>query len=897
MEATTVSVALALKQHQEGRLLEAQQSYRQLLLFDSKEALAWQGLGAIAYHQGCFDEAIDALRQALELQPNNCLLLSNLGAAYRATGRLAEAETCYRQALRLRPDFAEASNNLGNVLKEQGRLDEATARYELAFLAKPQYAEAHNNLGLAFKAQGKWKDSAAQFQVAAQVRPDWAEPHFNWGLLDRDQGRPEEATQHLLTALNLQPGLAQAHHALGLILYSQERLGEAAAHFETALRSQPDLAEAHHYLGLTWQRLGQIDMAEQHFQHALRLRMAQTQASTPHLPERRESGQAEVLKQSGLGSPQSEQTPTSVLFPQALALMRQGRLDEAATALQEVLGLQPEFAEAHHQLALVLHRQGQPDEANAHGLEAVRLDPDNAEAYLTLGKIQLKLSRLDEALLSFFQALRAKPDLPQAAMHVGAVLREQGYLSRSAAYLRYALHLRPDLAEAHDKLGQTLYELGEWEEAAVAYQEALIQVPNSVSALSHLGSLLEDLGQPEEGRCLLQQALDLGPEEFQTQIHFGTSLVNQGRFEEAKAHFLQALTLRPDCAAVYFLLARDSGYQFSDKERGHIQEMLQRDSLPLRNRISLHFALAHVLDRERNFEKAFLHCDHANFHKRELLRRQGHAFQSEAHQQFIDRLISLFDKSFFQRVASFGSPSVLPVFVVGMPRSGTTLVEQILASHPAVFGAGEIRQMKNFVAKLPSELGSPEDYPECLSSLEGPRARRLAESYLLELSRLGGGKARVTDKVPMNFHNLGLIATLLPKAQIIHCRRDPRDVCWSCYFQNFREVPFACELQVLGAYYRQYERLMAHWKRILPMPIFEVCYEELVEDPERISREMLGFCGLPWDGACLAYYETPRMVRTASNRQVRQPVYKHARGHWKNFESHLSPLLNELYPD
>jgi hypothetical protein len=236
----------------------------------------------------------------------------------------------------------------------------------------------------------------------------------------------------------------------------------------------------------------------------------------------------------------------------------------------------------------------------------------------------------------------------------------------------------------------------------------------------------------------------------------------------------------------------------------------------------------------------------------------------------------------------------VPVFIVGMPRSGTSLVEQILASHPAVHGAGELRLMKHFTDALPAELGSTAEFPECLDRLDKAACHRLAEAYLGDLHRLAPDKARITDKLPLNFHNLGLIATLFPEAQIIHCRRDPRDVCWSCYFQNFREIAFACDLQMLGAYYRQYDRLMAYWKDMLPTPILDVCYEELVANLEHVSRQIVAFCGLPWDKACLDFHQTQRVVRTSSNIQVRQPLYRKSIGYWKNYEPYLGLLMKSL---
>jgi tetratricopeptide (TPR) repeat protein len=856
-ETTADMLATALRHQQAGDLPQAEQVYLQVLQADPAQADALHGLGGIAYQRGRYDQAIAWLRQAVASQEASAVLHSNLGAAYRAAGRLAEAEDCYRQALRMRPEFAEASNNLGNVLRARGRLAEAAARYRLAVLARPNYAEAHHNLGLALK----------------------------------EQGRPEEAAGHLEEAVRLQPAFAEAHHALGLVRLEQDRLDEATGRFREALRLEPHRHQAHFHLGQTLQRQGRLDLALPHLLEALRLKKAQAAAfPPPPAATATDTPPAEVLAQPSDRPPD----PAEPHLRRGLTLRCQGKLDDAAAAFRQALHLRPDCAAAHAHLGLTLKMQRQVDEAVWHCREAVRLDPDLAEAHQALGQALGAQGKLAEAVAAFHQVLRVRPDFAEAFLGLGTALREQGHLERAILYLREALRLMPDLAEAHCQLGLALADQGDLELAAAAYREALRLRPDSVAALSHLGILLEELGRAEEGRTLLEQALRLDPADFQVHVHHGMSLVNQGRFAQARNHFLQALAIQPDCAAAYYSLARDSNHPFTAEEIDRIKALLRQEFLPLRDRINLHFALARVYDRARDFAEAFAHCDQGNARKKELLQLQGTAFQAEAHARFIDRLIAFFQPGYFRQVQSFGSDSELPVFIIGMPRSGTSLVEQILASHPAVFGAGEIRNLKQFVTELPAELATPADYPECLARLDREGAARLAGQYLAGLRRLGGEKPRVTDKVPMNFHNLGLIATLFPRARIIHCRRDPRDVCWSCYFQNFREVPFACDLKELGAYYRQYERLMAHWRAVLPVAVFEVCYEDLVADPERLSRELIAFCGLPWHEGCIQFYETRRVVRTASNMQVRQPVYRKAVGQWKNYEAHLGPLLEAL---
>jgi tetratricopeptide (TPR) repeat protein len=555
---------------------------------------------------------------------------------------------------------------------------------------------------------------------------------------------------------------------------------------------------------------------------------------------------------------------------------------------------------------MTLKIQKHLDEAVAYCTKALQLAPDSADTYVTLGAILADQGKLEEAVVRFRHSLRIEPRHIEAWVKLATALREQGRLDSALAHLEHALRLPPLYlplasggdteggAEAHYQLGMALAEQEKPDEAIRHYREALRLKPDWVPALSHLGILLEESGQTEEGRRLVERALTLGPEQVPVRVNCGISLANQGRLPEAREQFLKALSVDPDCPAAYFFLARESKHSFSPAEIGRIKDLLSRDGLPLRDRINLHFTMARILDHDKAYDDAFRHCERANACKRELLRLQGNTFRADIHHRFVDRLTATFDHDYFRRTQDFGTPSDLPVFIVGMPRSGTSLVEQILASHPSVHGAGEIPALRQLVATLPAELGTSADYPECLSRLDRQTSRRLADQYLERLRQLGGEKLRVTDKVPMNFHQLGLIGTLFPRAQIIHCRRDPRDISWSCYFQNFREVHFACDLAMLGAYYREYERLMAHWKAVLPVSVLEVCYEELVEDVERVSRQIVSFCRLPWHDACLSFYETRRMVRTASNTQVRRPIYKDSLGKWKNYASHLGPLFTAL---
>ena len=352
-----------------------------------------------------------------------------------------------------------------------------------------------------------------------------------------------------------------------------------------------------------------------------------------------------------------------------------------------------------------------------------------------------------------------------------------------------------------------------------------------------------------------------------------------------------------DSQALYFLseLAAAGAYQFPEEEQGRLRELAARPDLPIDDSCRLHFALAQLLDRSGAYDEAFAHFRRANDLRKEVDRRCGNVHDPAAQAVYTDRQLAWFTPEYFQRVRGFGSESELPVFVVGMMRSGTSLAEQIIASHPRVHGAGELRDISHLVGTLAQRLGGVSEYPHCLAQLDAAMTRALADEYLQRLRELGGNAIQVVDKFPTNFLYLGLIATLFPRARIIHCRRDPVDTCLSCYFQNFGEpLPFKLDLAHLGHYYREYERLMAHWVRVSPVPIFELCYEELTADQEAVSRRLLAFCGLDWDEQCLRFNETARAVQTASALQVRRPMYRTSVGRSRHYAAHLQPLLQAL---
>jgi len=361
--------------------------------------------------------------------------------------------------------------------------------------------------------------------------------------------------------------------------------------------------------------------------------------------------------------------------------------------------------------------------------------------------------------------------------------------------------------------------------------------------------------------------------------------------DRAMECFRESLRLDPTMAASSLNMSRARRFGEADlPEISRIEGLLQEAGLSEEGRINLHFAIGKMFDDCKRYDKAFEHFREANRYKR----RRVH-FDGEHYQRWHGRIHDVFSRGFFESHARVGEASERPVFIVGMPRSGTTLVEQILASHPHVHGADELTTIFDIVCSLEGRAAGNAKYPDIISAVDDAALRWGARQYLDTLDGIDAQAARITDKMPTNFFHLGLIAVMLPHAKIIHCRRDAMDTCLSNFVQMFAEGHYySYDLTDIADYYRGYEEVMAHWREVLPIPMYEVQYEELVEDQERISRELVDHIGLEWDDRCLAFHETQRAVRTASNWQVRQPIYKSARKRWKNYEKDLLQLKSDL---
>lgn len=436
-------------------------------------------------------------------------------------------------------------------------------------------------------------------------------------------------------------------------------------------------------------------------------------------------------------------------------------------------------------------------------------------------------------------------------------LRNEARLEEAERVCREALALNANDAELHRVLATILHEAGRYEDALASFDEALRIDPSSAKAYKQLATVLAD----------------------------------HGRVAEAMSAARSALECRPDYVAVLSIIASLKTFASADDDDLATMEALvqQGERMETSDLMLLHFALGKAYEDLGDFDRAFEQFRAANALKRLTL---DHDVESE--ERLLERVASVFESSLFDRLAGVGSPSEVPVLIVGMPRSGTTLIEQILDSHPAVRGGGERRDLREIVSAI-SALSGGVGFPEGVPDVTPDHLRALGEGYARRLHSLAPEAARVTDKAPGNFVFLGLVRLCLPQARIIHCMRDPRDTCVSLFGRNSSDALFSFGLRELGRYYRAYERLMEHWREVLPEGwILEVRYEELVEDFEGGVQRIVEYCGLPWDPACLSFHRNRRVVRTQSFMQVRRPLYRSSVGRWRRYEAHLQPLLETL---
>ena len=569
------------------------------------------------------------------------------------------------------------------------------------------------------------------------------------------------------------------------------------------------------------------------------------------------------------------------------------RFAEAEAVYRRAIEIKPDYADAHNHLGTTLRDLGRPDEAERSLREAVRLRPDYGDAQNNLGNLLRETARLEEAEQAYRLAMKLiPPQHPRFAVllrNLAAVLHDLDRNPEAEAACRASLQREPQDPATHDSHATVLRELDQHDVAEAAQRRAVALEPDNGVYYLDYALLLKAMGRVSPGETICRRSLQIDATNVDAVNCLGGLLFDLGRMAEAEETMRRSLEMAPEKASFHLSYAATHRYREGDDHIADMERLAARaEDFPDLDGAHLHFALAKAYEDVGASDLGFDQLLLGNAAKRRTFEYD----EADTLGQ-IERIKQVFTKEFINRHKRGFKLADGPIFILGMMRSGSTLVEQILASHPQVFGAGELTLFRQALA---GQIGQQARYPDAVLNMSPAAIDAVGVAYEARLRQEAPSFKRITDKYLHNFLYCGLIALALPHARIIHTVRNPVDTCLSIHSKLFTgHHPYAYDLAELGRYHRAYQSLMDHWRQVLPEGIMiDLAYEDLVGDLEGQARRLLDHCDLPWDDACLAFHRTDRAVRTASATQVRQPIYKSSVGRWKPTEALLRPLTDAL---
>jgi len=677
-------------------------------------------------------------------------------------------------------------------------------------------------------------------------------------------------------------------------LFNRGQLPQAARVCQQIINSRPGLSDAHNILGVTLAAMGRTDDAIAAIKRAIKIN-AKASSYQANL--------GEILRQAG-------------------------RIDEAAEALETATKLDPKNPQALNNLGIISYEKRNYKDAVELYKRALSVRPDMSEALNNLGNALRTTGDIDGAIKAYQDALTIREIYPEAYNNLGTLLQQDKKLEEAEHALKKAIQQNPRYVEAHNNLAllyssqkkeidalrilgdalkfapknvQTLLitakiqlRRGALPAAEQAARLALQQEPENGEAMTVFGQILHETDRYDEAIEVLEKALKMNPENPEAQNFYGVALKSVGRLDEAREHIIKALKLNDAMYGAYANLN-----DLVDFSSGDGEELFNRmdaifessNNLEAEHLLPLHFAYAKALDDRGEHKRALDHYIVGGRMKRAQLEyKESETFE------FFDAIRDAFPKELFDKREFAGIDDERPVFIIGMPRSGSTLVEQIISSHPDIYGAGEVKYLSRALGQLRDRFPSLPKFPQMITKITPAQLEIVGKNYLSALTKEAGDAKRITDKLLTNYFFVGLIHLLYPKARFIHTSRDPVDTCLSGFTKLFKDdMPHSYDLGELGRYYRKYQELMGHWDKVLPEGTLKtVVYEDVVADTEKEAKALIEFLGLDWNDKCLEFHKSDRPVKTASVAQVRKPIYKTAVKRWKKYGAGLQPLADAI---
>ncbi len=671
--------------------------------------------------------------------------------------------------------------------------------------------------------------------------------------------------------------------------YEKGQLQQAVTLLSEIVKAAPQLADAHHILGLIAFQSGQMDPAVSAVGRAVELRPENVNYLTNFTEILRGAGKLEQAR--AVGERAVRLAPGHAAAHSNLGLVHYDlkELELAQTAQDRALALSPDFDRALNNLGSIARDRGDRGKAADLYQQALRINPASSETANNLISVLIEAENLAAARTVAEAHAKRAPRDAELHRNFGRIFMLENDLDKAENAFRNAISLNNQKAESYVGLSQVLFEKNHPKLALIEAEQALRLETENASACHQVALVKAHLGDTVTAQTLYAKAIELKPDLTASRLALGHLAMEQGDFDKARELFNTAATSADDPLSAQIALARlDKVTEDSPVFQALEAALSSADKMLPQKAVSYHFAMGDCYEKLKRHDEAF-----AQFEKGASLKRSQISYDPAETDKLTDDLISTFDADRIEQLRQYAITSDKPIFVVGMPRSGTTLTESILDAHPQVFGAGELNDLQNLFGRLGD---SRTNVPQVMASASSNQLTRRAEDYIEVLSRLGRDAPRVVDKMPANFQMIGLINSLMPNARIIHITRDPLDICLSCYTRLFERSQLHSYDQVeLGRFYNNYARIMKHWQDTLPQDaIHTIRYEALVDDIDTVARGIIEFCGLDWTEACLDFYSGKRRVRTASVQQVRQPLYATSKEKWRRYEKHLQPLIDTI---
>jgi len=671
------------------------------------------------------------------------------------------------------------------------------------------------------------------------------------------RGRPQIPRQkaavksnNIQTSTNIRAVLQQ-----GMTLFQRGRMLEAERAFQSVLSMDSKNINALQLLGIIKFQTGRFEEGEQLLQRAIK--------QAPNIAD--------------------------LHFNLGNMLEQQGKLKQAAVAFENAIKQGMAGDQAHNNLGMVLVKLERLKEAEASLLKSININPKNPSALSNYGLLLRKQERPDEAVKVLEQAIAIEPRFVEAYSNLGALYVEKGDTTKAEEYLRKALNIDTKNSNAMSGLAGVLLRRNEDDAALALLQNAVKLNPKSLDVNLNLAKAFVKLEDDESAIEAYKRVVGLNPDDVKALAGIGDLLSKQGKFDAAKDHFEKILDVDHDSIGgrVGLLSMKPPGVE--DEKVKYLEGVYRDLDNSEEAKTNIAFCLGKVFEKNGDDAKAFGFLADGN-----SLKRSSYDYSLHEDEKFFSSIKEVFSEEFFQKHSNSGCEDTTPIFIVGMPRSGTTLTEQILSSHPQVFGAGELADIRKLVVGITADTGYNK-FPQFAEQLGDNDLSQMGLDYINGLRKRDSSVERITDKMPHNFLHVGMIRLMLPNAKVIHCRRDPIDNCLSIFKQNFGGVhKYAYEQTELGGYHLLYQDLMEHWGSVLPGFMFELQYEDMVADQEGMTRKLLEFCDLPWDDNCLQFHKSERTVKTASYTQVRKKIYSDSVELWRRYEQELQPLITAL---